>query len=105
MTGKIFWRPRIEPVSAKNVKVLSPRRVSQFLISSTALDPVEGGRSGKRKIIRASPTPSGYLVYKSKANTMTVMEWVVRGAQKRMSYAVSRQEDSIDDCAHSLERG
>ena len=62
VTGTNFWRPRSEPISVKEVEVLYPRTTYHLLVKSAASDSLEGKRLEKRKKLRASPNPSGYLV-------------------------------------------
>ena len=49
VTGIIFCWYRSEPLSAKEVNVLSHRTTSHLLVRRAALDPADGERSGKRK--------------------------------------------------------
>ena len=81
--------------SAKEVKVPPLNMASYFLVSSAASDPAEGERSGNRKMLSASPTTSGSLMRKSRAITMTVAVWGMRGGRKCRPSAVHRKAASI----------
>ena len=78
VTETDFCCPRSEPLSEKEAKVLSPITISHLLARMAALDPVEGGSSGKRKTFREPPTMLGSLVEKAKANT-----WYPDGVRHR----------------------
>ena len=57
-----FCLPRRVPVSANDMRVLSLRTTSHQQVMRADTEPAEGERSGKRKILIVTPTPSGSSV-------------------------------------------
>ena len=92
-------------VSVKEVRVPTPNIASHSQVRSAASNPAKGERSGNKKILRASPTPSGSLVLKVSAITMTATEWGMRGGRKRKPSAVRRQAASIAYLSRSFFSG
>ena len=79
-TEVTFCFPISRIVSEKEVSVPPPKIAPRFLVSGAASEPAEGGGAGgKRKNLSLSPTPSGSLVWKTRAITITATAWGMRG--------------------------
>ena len=59
-------------VYTKEFKVPPPNIAPNFLVSRADSEPTKGESLGKTKFLSASPTPSGSLVWKANAMTITI---------------------------------
>ena len=93
--GATFCVPISRLMSAKEVKVPPTKIAYHYRVRSATSDAAEGERSGNQNIFRASLIPSGPLVWKASAITMTAAAWWIHGDWKCRLSAVRRQATSI----------